>query len=594
MPLSVRDLVDKSRDQRSRSRFDEALTSALSAVATDSKSLEAWWQVALSHVAKGDHLKAIIALNTALEIDREADGVWAQLGRSLQAVGQPKESEDAFIESLRYNRNNVSALIEMAAIYANADDKHNYEAELSVLVRLEQSSLLKPHQCARLGYLNFQINHFHEAIKYWSLAYDLSKDPSNLFNIGLAYNRVSISQDADAIDVWRLTRHEFPDYDRPDRILKDVLPRMLTLATAARAEGETLLPMEQWYDYYLNPFELLNAHCDTRLEDFSPRALQKSKQSLLQEIVLEEGNISWLPELSLDKSRAIGLCDELNDDVQRLYHWRVFSHKPLLNFLSKGAHEHFLVDHETSPIELLGVLAQPDDGFRKWLGKYFAPQFDRVLCRAIDSKNLIVLECLLDGRRWLPRAEEDRCFANARRKVERLIQPLIDLHEESECSKPILTKVSSALESSALLLILNLLPSFFEDLQNSAVKEIRGIAINCVNVFDDNDLARQVIELCRRFHFKSADVNHQIESDVRQIEEMIAVERSHEVNKTSGADKWKIADVWCAAAHRVRVTHRRHLAAERRAGLHDLVPAGVNVCPVRSLQDLKDYQPGQQ
>src|SRR5665647_3254348 len=35
------------------------------------------------------------------------------------------------------------------------------------------------------------------------------------------------------------------------------------------------------------------------------------------------------------------------------------------------------------------------------------------------------------------------------------------------------------------------------------------------------------------------------------------------------------ADVWRATAQRVRVTHRRHLAAERRAGLHDPRPAGA-------------------
>ena len=66
----------------------------------------------------------------------------------------------------------------------------------------------------------------------------------------------------------------------------------------------------------------------------------------LQEIDLEDGAISWLPGVSIDKSRAIGVCEELNDQDKRAFHWHVFQNKPLMAFLCQGSHEHFLVDEE--------------------------------------------------------------------------------------------------------------------------------------------------------------------------------------------------------------------------------------------------------
>lgn len=540
MPLSVDELIMKSKDQRSRKRIHEALVSALSAVEADNGSSEAWWQVALSHIALDDHQNAVTALRKVVEIEPSADGAWAQLGRSLELLGFNEEFQDAYSEALDWNENNIQALGGMARIYQAENNNINNEAELAILARLDSLIILSSNQHSRLGYLHFRQEHYHEAIRYWLIGQGQTKDPSNWFNIGLAYNRPSISQDADAIDMWRLTLEHFPDYEPAKRSLENVLPRMLALAAEARAQGETLLPEDQWYEHYINPFELLNPSADFELHELDTKTLQKLKKALLLEIELEDGHVSWIPGVAIDKSRAIGICDELNDNVKREFHWRVFSHKPLLGFLSKGAHEYFLVDEISSPTDLLLLLSEGDGEFKEFLGLAFTPQFDRLMCRALDRKNLVVLECLLDGRRWVPAAIEDRCFVNARRMIERFIQPLSVLHATSETSKPTISQLTEALDDSSLFPILNLLPSFFEDLQNLAAREVRGIAINCVNQFNDTDLSRQVIELCRRFKFKSADLNHQIEDDIRQIEALIAEERRYEIDLTSGNNQWKI------------------------------------------------------
>ena len=92
----------------------------------------------------------------------------------------------------------------------------------------------------------------------------------------------------------------------------------------------------------------------------------------MQEIDLEDGAISWLPGVSIDKSRAISVCEELNDEDKRAFHWNVFQNKPLLAFLCQGSHEHFLVGEQNSPLDIIEILDEEENGFREWLSEPFA------------------------------------------------------------------------------------------------------------------------------------------------------------------------------------------------------------------------------
>jgi hypothetical protein len=86
------------------------------------------------------------------------------------------------------------------------------------------------------------------------------------------------------------------------------------------------------------------------LDEFDAKTLQRLKKSLLQEVELEDGAVSWLSGVSIDKSRAIGVCEELNDEDKRAFHWYVFQNKPLLAFLfSAGARTSISSSTKRSP-----------------------------------------------------------------------------------------------------------------------------------------------------------------------------------------------------------------------------------------------------
>jgi hypothetical protein len=362
--------------------------------------------------------------------------------------------------------------------------------------------------------------------------------------------------------MWRLTAMRYPEFSRSNEYIAKVLPRLLALAEDATKQSSTLLSSDQWHSFYMSPFELLNPPDDLEFDDIDPKAIQRLKKRLIQEIELEDGRLSWMSgwghvdkskesngdtkrelhwcSVHVDKSKAISLCEELNDETKRKFHWHVYKNKPLLNFLSRGSHNHFLVGETESPLEMLELLEDQDYGFREWLSEPFAKQFDMVLSKAIDQKNLPVLECLLDGRRWIAPSHADKCFENARKRCSRLLEPMRRAHARASSETPTVESVTFMLEQESIVDILNLLPKYFRDLQNEAPRLIREMAISCYNTHADADLSKSILEIARRFIFKSTELNHRLEDDFKQIEELIRQERKGEFHLIKDDEKWAI------------------------------------------------------
>jgi hypothetical protein len=346
------------------------------------------------------------------------------------------------------------------------------------------------------------------------------------YNIGLAYNQPSISQHADAIDMWRLTLRYHPDYEPPAQRVVELLPDLIIRAKKIKEITDTVLLEDQWFQFYINPFQLINATEDLDFDDFEPKTIQKLKKKLLQEIDLEDGVIPWIQGVILDKSKAIGLCDELNDDNLRWWHWNVFSYKPLLNFLHNGSFEHFLVYKDESPLDLIELLEEDDD-FRDWISAPFAKQFDLVLSSTLEAlskssidKELHILKCLLGGRRWVSSSHEDRCFESSRRIIDKLLTPLRDVTISSENNAHSLTELSNIIENKGIANILNILPVYFNDYRNEAVSLLREIAINCFNLNYDHKLSKSILELTKLFNYKSVVLNERLKEDFQKIEEI--------------------------------------------------------------------------
>lgn len=540
MALTADDLIEKAIDQRNRKRYDEALVSGLAAVELEPDNANTWWQVALAHWMLSDHKKNLPVLRKVVELAPGFANGWSRLGQVLEELDNNREALTAFERALSEDADHEGALRGLARLYPELEDARTDAEELHVLERLEALHGLSNWHTNRIGVLYYQSGNNFDAIKYWQRCAFENQSSAGLYNLGLAYSRADVAQATDAIDAWRLCHSKFPDHDESQKKILAHLPRSIAQATRVREIPASLLPKDQWHSFYMNPFELLDSGLALDYEDYDTKTIQKQKKALLQEIELEDGHVSWLPGVLVDKSKAISLCDELHDEERRLFHWMVFEHKPLLTYLTRGSLEHFLVSPDDSPLYLIEQVHDEDLGFRAWLSEPFAKQFDVLLPKALELGNPTLLEALLAGRRWVTPAHSDQCFESARRLIDRRLDYLRQAKDRAVEHKPALLNIRDCLSHKSLSDILNRLPAYFRDFQDETVGLLRSIALSSYNKHSDSALAKGVLELALTLTSASGAMKKLLAEDIETIDGLIAKETEKDVRLTKADEDWII------------------------------------------------------
>jgi len=560
--MNVDEKLKEICNLREQGEHDEAIELAKYVIEIDERNANAWWYLALSQDAEGHLQESIASLKTVLRLSPKFATGWGRYGVALAATGQAEQGLKALSKALELDPSLVFAIRKAAEICNKLKDE---EGEIRYLTQLDSTSmgLLSAHELNRIGIACWNKKHYGRAIDYYhrsALSYESyhmwvshhnnmtsgSAAYAPYFNLALLYNHNEVSQDVDAIDCLNRALSISHDYKKASDKLSEIKPRLKKLACDVLKDDDTILGEEEWYQFYINPFELLGADRDEDINVYDTKLIQRLKKRLLQEIDLENGKIEHVNGLTIDKSQAIGICEELNDESLKKHHWSVFSEPFLLGFLTRGEIRHFLCLDEYNPINILQDLDEKRSkfsdgpGFREWLSMPFARQYDLVLTRAIRKKRVPMVESLFDGRRWILREHEEKCFEGAKRHVEQLLDPLRQASERAKEVKPNLDQLKQLLDHSGLISIINLLPGPFRDQQSEAVSLIRDIAISSFNTHGDTDLSKAILTLSKKFSFKSAALKQQLEGDFKQIEKLIAEERQHEVKLTQGMEKLEV------------------------------------------------------
>lgn len=534
MALSASDLIEKAKEQRRERRYAEAVVSAQSATQAEPNNADAWWQLALCFLATENDAEAMPALRSTTELAPGYAYGWTLYGTTLLRMGKPDLARAAFERAIEENPDEVDALSELANIYEKVEDE---DAELKMLERLERLKRLPDGQLNRIGILYHRKKNFIAAISYYKRFAKDHADPAGLFNLGLVYRHPEVSQDADAIDIWRLAKKRYPTFERSEEEIEKTIPRLLSRLPQINSQPVTLLGEAEKFRYYVNPFEILNLHPETALPP-DAKIVQRLKRALLQEIDLEDGRISWMENAVFDKSRLIGLIEEVNNPSICGFHWSIFLHKSLMNFLSRGEHKLFVVDQQPSPLETIEMLDNP--AFAEWLSLPFARQYNLVLGKVIEQKNTTILECLMDGRCWVSPVHLDLCFDTAKKILDASVDPLRKAEKSAEQSKPNPKELARILDQHGLIDVLNKLPMHFGKHQNEVVGLLRSIAISAYNTHGDTDISKDILNLCNKFTFVPPPLRERLEADFTKIDELIGEERKDEVKLVSGEEEWEI------------------------------------------------------
>jgi hypothetical protein len=295
------------------------------------------------------------------------------------------------------------------------------------------------------------------------------------------------------------------------------------LAERARAAATGLVRSDEWFECYINPYEALQI--DEILVEGAHKAkvIQRAKNGLLREIDLD-GKVPWLDDYPLDKSRAQKLDDDLLDPTKARYHWSVFQNRRLLRFLTRGDIEAFLYSDGYAPDTTLDQL-NVEPGFRAFLSKAFARQYNVVLTRAIEGRLLPVVQVVLAGGRWVEPADEDSCLEGAYRRVGDLVELMRVKTGEGRLRKVSFHEMENFLRQHSLPDLFNLLPPAFVHRQREVIEAIRHLALSYNNEHDDAELSKTILGLCRRFTYRDIDLTKRLEEDFKTLEENILAKR---------------------------------------------------------------------
>ncbi len=329
MSTDAQEWITKATELREEGRVEESIIAARKATSIEPDSANAWWQLALSVSRKNGDAAALEHLLKTVELAPHFAFGWHRVGVAYSKAGLIDEAEEAWKTAVNEDSERTDSLRALLQLYKKREAEGDKEQILTILEQLEaQNSLTNPdvHTLA-IAYHNK--GEYLNAIPLYKRYIAEQDDEYGYFNIGLAYSQPTISQDVDAVDAWRQSLRVNPEYDRPKTSIASVLPKLLALKNRvlASTSAAQLIPPDQWFVHYLNPYELLNF---TDLEssfDLETKEIQRAKNGLIHEIQLEDGVVSWMPGLTIDRSRLIQVTDELHDEEKK--EWHSSTNKPI-------------------------------------------------------------------------------------------------------------------------------------------------------------------------------------------------------------------------------------------------------------------------
>lgn len=524
-------LTAKAKTLREQKNYVEAVLVAQEATRADPDHPDAWWQLGLAtHLCHGLG-KALEAFKKTTDLAPRFGSGWRMLGLAEAEFGHIEEAKASLRMAYELDSGLTNALQKLAELSQQTRDE---KQEFWALERLAAVDNISGYQCNRLGILYHNKRAYAQAIHFYRRCAKGLDDAAGWINLGLVLSEKAVSQDADAVDALRFGQRMYPKQERFQKLLDGLLPRTLELGNDVRARDTPALGEDEHYQNYISPIELLRMGKE-ELDELSAKEIQRAKRHLLQEIELEDGVISWMDGMRLDRSRALALCDEICVDTKTLqHHWLVYRDQRLRDFLGRGELEHFLVTPNDEERDVQTAFEENRDGFSTWLSPIFSTQYNLVLGKAVDQGKVQIVKCMLDGRRWVQLQHEEACFEQTKRVIARLIERLAGLAKRFETDKSVVAQLKCELMRGQLLKFLGLLPSHFFDQISETFYLIRGASVDANNKHNNPDMALALLDTVRLLAMKSPQLQHKFGEDWKKLQELKAEQEKHSAILTFG------------------------------------------------------------
>jgi tetratricopeptide (TPR) repeat protein len=525
-------LKDKGRKLLEEGKFEEAFTLLKKAAQHTKDDFDLWSNLAYVALQCGEVEDAIEAYKQTIRIAPRSDWAWRQYAYALMQAERLDEAEKALQNAKSLNNESPWLWRHYANLYQL---RNNTKKEIEALEILDLLGETDANDLNSLGIAHHDQKNYAKALEYYHRSASSAPITAPLFNMGLIFNDPEVSQDADAADAYRRALNRDPKFQRAKEQLEATKRKLVPLAKRVRALKPLIDPAE-YFQFYLSPFEALQLDPTDLQSETDTKIIQKAKKRLLQEFELNDGRIGWLDDYPIERFRVVVIDDDLHNEQLRKYHAAVFKNSHLLRFLTRGELEHFLYSDDYFPQDTIELM-EAERGFCEFISKPFAQQYDLLLSRALDRKLLDAIEALFDGRRWVLPEQDDICFQGTNKRISNLLEILRQIETKATEQKPSLNQLDDILRQQHITDIFNLLPTQFRNLQTEAVAHIRSLAVTCYNKHGDGELSRSILNVCKRFQFKSVELNKCLEEDFQTISDLIAQERQYEARLTFGKER---------------------------------------------------------
>ena len=520
----AKQFAERAQNLRGEGRLEEAILAARRATALDADNANAWWQLALAQGAKDGAEAALPALQKVTELAPAFPGGWNELGRTHLRANRNDEALEAYEQALEADSSHISSMLMVAYLLKGRKEEGVPARRLALLREVYEKDQLNEEDMFDMAYLLGEANETAEATRVSETYTRKHEGKAAFYNLALGYE--ALDRDADALDALEAARRTGYESEKLTTVRSNAQQRLFALREQVLRRPQPYLPQSEWFSHYINPFTLLDVEPED-VED-NPRALQKAKQALMREIELEEGKVDWLPGLVIDKSTALAKLTEL-DIVDAWNAHQLVSHNRALNdFLMRGDLRHFLINEDGSTDCTLPHLLDAET--LEHIGPKFAAQFADVLSRAVEQADLVVVECLMDGRRWVTPAQLDTCFESTKRLVTRLSEPLIKAAEVKDKCSVSRSEIEKAFNQGNLGSLLTLLPIEFYEAHSAVGSALRDLSVSYYNREHDAEGAKAILALGRACAKKSPALAHQMQADEKTLDGFIAEEKSKEAH----------------------------------------------------------------
>jgi hypothetical protein len=209
-------------------------------------------------------------------------------------------------------------------------------------------------------------------------------------------------------------------------------------------------------------------------------------------------------------------------------HQLVFHDQALNDFLMRGCLRHFLISEDGSTDRTLPYLLDAQTLER--IGPKFASQYADVLSRAVEQADLVAVECLMDGRRWITPTQLDTCLESTKRLMTRLSEPLMKVAQVSDKRSVSRPEIEKAFNQGNLGSLLALLPMEFYETHSAVGIALRKLSVSYYNREHDAEGAKAILALGRACAKKSPALTHQMQADEKTLDGFIAEEKSKEAH----------------------------------------------------------------